>query len=474
MTPHLQKIKAYFDSLAPAFDAYRKPRAYYHQTIQKYIDFYINPSQSVLELGCATGDLLAYVKGRRKMGLDLSDRLIEIARTKYPDISFHSGPLETYRPNETFDVILLSNTVGYLEDVQQALEIIQSFCHRDTKLIITYYSKIWELPILLLEKIGLKKKTPLQNWLSSRDLKNLCFLAGYETYKQTNHVLCPIYIPILSSLINRFLAKLPGFHLLALNQYTFARITPAPSPDVNQSYSTTVVIPARNESGNIEQAILRMPSFGKHVEILFVEGNSTDDTWQRIQEVAEKYKTSHDIKIMKQDGKGKGDAVRKGFDHASGEILMILDADLTMPPEDLPKFYHTIASGKADFVNGCRLIYPMESQAMRTLNYFGNHFFSRAFSWVLEQPIKDTLCGTKVIFKKDYLQLQRNRSFFGNFDPFGDFDLLFGAYKLNLKIVDLPIRYRDRTYGETNISRFSHGWLLIRMLVFAAMKIKFR
>ncbi|MGB4902375.1 MAG: glycosyltransferase family 2 protein [Saprospiraceae bacterium] len=233
------------------------------------------------------------------------------------------------------------------------------------------------------------------------------------------------------------------------------------------------MIPARNESGNIENAILRIPTFGKHIEIVFIEGNSTDDTWHTIHQVQSKYKDTHDIKILQQTGKGKGDAVRKAFEHCTGDILMILDADLTMPPEDLPKFYHAIASGKGDFINGCRLIYPMESQAMRTLNTLGNHFFSKAFSWLLEQPIKDTLCGTKVLFRKDYEQLILNRSFFGNFDPFGDFDLLFGAYKLNLKIIDLPIRYKDRTYGDTNISRFSHGFLLLRMVMFAAGKIKF-
>jgi glycosyltransferase involved in cell wall biosynthesis len=239
------------------------------------------------------------------------------------------------------------------------------------------------------------------------------------------------------------------------------------------SYSTTVVIPARNESGNIENAILRLPKFGRHIEIIYVEGNSTDDTWQKIQEIQEKYKDSHDIKIMQQDGKGKGDAVRKGYAAATGDILMILDADLTVPPEDLPKFYYALAAGKGDFINGSRLVYPMEKGAMRFLNNLGNKFFSLVFSWLLEQSLKDTLCGTKVMFRKDYISLINNRSYFGNFDPFGDYDLLFGAYKLNLKIIDLPIRYQERTYGDTNISRFRHGLLLLRMCLFASKKIKF-
>jgi glycosyltransferase involved in cell wall biosynthesis len=217
-----------------------------------------------------------------------------------------------------------------------------------------------------------------------------------------------------------------------------------------------------------------MPKFGKHIEILFVEGNSTDDTWAKIQEIQRKYQTTHDIKILQQPGKGKGDAVRAGYSVATGDILMILDADLTVPPEDLPKFYHAIASGKAEFINGSRLVYPMQKKAMRPLNSLGNKFFSIAFSWLLEQPIKDTLCGTKVMFRSDYIKLAANRKFFGDFDPFGDFDLIFGAYKLNLKIIDLPIRYQERTYGDTNISRFRHGFLLLKMVLFAAGKIKFR
>ncbi|MCK5467394.1 MAG: glycosyltransferase family 2 protein, partial [Cyclobacteriaceae bacterium] len=263
--------------------------------------------------------------------------------------------------------------------------------------------------------------------------------------------------------------RLPLINYLCLNQYVFARpICKLPKKE----YSTTIVIPARNESGNLENALERMPKFGSRQEIIFIEGNSTDDTWAQMQMLPEKYPL-WDIKIGQQAGKGKGDAVRKGFSMATGDILMILDADLTVPPEDLPSFYFALTKNKGEFINGSRLVYPMERNAMRLLNLFGNKFFSIMFSWLLEQPIKDTLCGTKVIFKSDYEKLIKNRSFFGEFDPFGDFDLIFGAYKLNLKIIDLPIRYRERVYGDTNISRFSHGFLLLRMVGYAARKIKF-
>jgi len=236
-------------------------------------------------------------------------------------------------------------------------------------------------------------------------------------------------------------------------------------------FSTTIVIPCRNERGNIEAAVQRIPPFGGHQEIIFVDGHSTDGTIEEIQHVMAAY-PDKDIRLLVQDGTGKGDAVRKGFAQATGDILMILDADLTMPPEDLPKFYDAIASGKGEFINGCRLVYPMESQAMRTLNLLGNKFFSMAFSWLLNQRIKDTLCGTKVLFRRDYERLVTNRHYFGDFDPFGDFDLLFGASKLNLHILEIPIRYQDRTYGSTNIQRFAHGWLLLKMTVYGFFRLK--
>jgi glycosyltransferase involved in cell wall biosynthesis len=285
-------------------------------------------------------------------------------------------------------------------------------------------------------------------------------------------MLIPFNIPIVSYVFNRFVCALPLFNYCALNRFVFARLQ-ADLPESTNKYSTSVVIPARNESGNIENAIERLPEFGKHVEIIFIEGNSTDDTWQVIQEVQKKYSGTHDIKIAQQEGKGKGDAVRKGFAMATGDVLMILDADLTVSPEDLPKFHRALTTGKGDFINGTRLVYPMDKEAMRFLNTIGNKFFSLLFTWLLDQPIKDTLCGTKVMFRKDYVRLQKNREFFGNFDPFGDFDLLFGAYKLNLKILDLPIRYKERVHGETNISRFRHGFILLKMSWFAAGKIKF-
>jgi glycosyltransferase involved in cell wall biosynthesis len=235
--------------------------------------------------------------------------------------------------------------------------------------------------------------------------------------------------------------------------------------------STTVVIPCRNEKGNIENAVIRLPQFCEDLEIIYVEGNSQDGTLDEINRVISAY-PDKDIKVLVQDGLGKGDAVRKGFNHAHGDILMILDADLTVPPEDLTKFYKAITTGKGEYINGTRLVYPMDDQAMRFLNFWANRTFSIIFTWLLNQRLTDTLCGTKVLTKKNYDKIVDNRSYFGDFDPFGDFDLIFGATKLNLKMVEVPIRYTARSYGETQISRFRHGLLLLKMVVFAYKKLK--
>lgn len=462
----------HFQKLAPGYAKYKKRFSYYWQDIVSYVNYFLTDDASILDVGCGIGDTLAQLKGKNKVGIDVSPAMINEAKAKHKNIKFYEMDAENIQLDQKFDVIIISNTIGYFVDIQNVLNSLKSVSKTDTRIIITYYNHFWEPLLRFGEYIGLKKKSPKQNWLSIKDIRNFLNITGYESYRSAKRVLFPAYFPIFSWLVNKIIARLPFFNNLGLNTFVFARLSPALSYP-NDHFSTSVIIPARNESGNIENAIKRMPQFGKHLELIFVEGNSTDDTWETIQKVQEKYKEQFDIKIARQDGKGKGDAVRKGYSIASGDILMILDADLTVPPEDLPKFYNAIIERKGEFINGSRLVYPMDANAMRPLNILGNKFFSNAFSWILEQPIKDTLCGTKVMLRKDYLKLAENRKFFGEFDPFGDFDLIFGAYKLNLKIIDLPITYRERTYGDTNISRFKHGFILLRMMFFAISKIKF-
>jgi SAM-dependent methyltransferase len=471
----LQSPLPYFESLGRKRRK-RRFNAYYWQEITDYCNYFSHQDIKVLEVGCGSGDLLAQIKGASKTGIDFSPEFITWAREKHADkaISFKVMDANEITLEEKFDLIIISNLIGFVDDIQNVFEQVARCCHENTKVIVQFYNSFWEPVIKFAELIGIKEKTPTQNWLSTRDINNILFISGFDVYRNAKRMILPVYIPLISFIFNKYLAKFPGFRFFSFNIYSFAKLLPETHVlNFEKKYSTSVIIPARNESGNIENAIKRLPEFGKHVEVIFIEGNSTDDTWATIKNVQEKYAGTHNIRIGQQKGKGKADAVRAGFEMATGDILMILDADLTVPPEDLPKFYHAIAGNKGDFINGTRLVYPMEKEAMRFLNYLGNHFFSWAFTWLLEQRFKDTLCGTKVMFRRDYIRLTKNRAYFGDFDPFGDFDLLFGAHKLNLKIVEVPIRYRERTYGSTNISRFKHGLILLKMCVFASRKCKF-
>lgn len=439
---------------------YRKILAFYYR-------FLIPENAKVLEIGCGAGDLLRLLPNRNVTGIDLSPQKIQAAKIRLPEGKFLCQAGEQLSLDEKFDFIIISDTLNFAADVQILLQKAKACSHCRTRLMINFYNTIYRPFIGLLTFLKLKPIDPPCSWLSSQDVRNLLEISGWELISTQPRILFPLPFPLLERCCNRFLAPLLPW--LGLTIFQTARINDFSR---EREYSVSVIIPARNESGNIVPAIQRIPQMGTSVEIIFVEGHSTDDTWEVIKNTKSLFPELN-IKILQQKGMGKGDAVRAGFDQATGDILMILDADLTVPPEDLPKFYDLLKSGKADFANGVRLIYPMEEQAMRFLNMCANKFFSLAFSWVLGQPIKDTLCGTKVLFKDDYLLIADHRAYFGEIDPFGDFDLIFGAAKIHLKSLDIPIRYKDRTYGTTNISRWRHGCLLLRFLIRGALRLKF-
>ncbi|MCD4743374.1 MAG: glycosyltransferase [Desulfobacteraceae bacterium] len=465
------KVKERFDILSSDRLKWIKKNKYYYEDKEKYHRFLIPENHSILELGCGTGDLLSSLKPSYGVGVDFSSKMIDISQKRYPEIKFITGDIESLESlDRKFDYIILSDVIGHLVDIEKAFLNLHKFCNPNTRIIISYYNFLWEPLLKLAEVFKLKMPQRHQNWLTMADIDNLLMLANFQVVKKQNRLLIPKNIPVLSKIANTYLASLPGLNHLNLCCYLVARSRAYQVAE--NEYSTTIVVPTKNEQGNIKPCIKRLPKFGKHQEIIFVDGHSSDGTSDEIQSVINS-NPDKDIKLFHQDGEGKYDAVKKGFKNATGEILIILDADLTVPPEDLPKFYQALSSGKGEFINGCRLIYPMEKQAMRFLNMLGNKFFGMAFSWLLNQRIKDTLCGTKVVFKKDYERISAGRAYFGDFDPFGDFDLLFGASKLNLEIVEMPIRYTERTYGDTSISRFRHGWLLLRMVAFAAKRIKF-
>ena len=378
----------------------------------------------------------------------------------------HFIPLE-----EKFDYIIISDLLNDLWDVQYLFEQVKKICQKNTRIIINVYSRLWEIPLAIGQALKVAKPNLPQNWLSPLDIERLLKLENFEVIKKSQEIVFPIYLPVITPLLNRFFGKFWPFRHFSLTNVIVARSSENYSSS-DSLPTVSVIIPARNEAGNIESLFTRTPELGSGTELIFVEGHSRDNTYEMINKLLDQY-PGRNAKLFRQPGKGKGDAVRFGFKEASGDILMILDSDLSVPPEDLTLFYNALIENKGDFINGVRLIYPMEDQAMRFLNLIGNQFFSKTFSWLLSQPIKDTLCGTKVLFNENYLQISRNRSYFGDFDPFGDFDLLFGAAKLNLKIIDLPIRYKQRVYGQTNIQRFRHGLLFLKMTVVAAVKLKF-
>lgn len=466
-------VRDAFDAVAPRRGWWVGRNRAFYAADHAYMRFLVPPGASVLEIGCGDGQLLAALQPARGVGVDISPAMIEAARARYPHLDFRQGngedPALLAEIDGPFDVIILSDTIGYLEDCEAAFTALRRLATPRTRLIVAYYSRLWKPALDIAERFGIKMPQPPETWLSTQDTMNLLSLAGYDTVWRDWRQLLPRQLLGLGRFVNRYVAPLPIVRRLCLRNYVVARplIRRAGGPPP----SVSIIIPCRNEQGNIAAAIERLPPFAPDMEILFVEGHSKDGTYEECLRVRDAW-PELDIKVMRQDGKGKGDAVRKGFGAARGDILMILDADLTVPPESLGKFYEALVDGKGEFVNGTRLVYPMERGAMRFLNRIANGLFARTFSYLLNQRFTDTLCGTKALWRADYERLAAGRAYFGDFDPFGDFDLIFGAVKLNLKVVEVPIRYADRTYGETQISRFRHGLLLARMVLFSWRKLK--
>lgn len=464
---------AHWDQVSPKKANLKRAGAFYQKLLQHYYKFLIPPGLRILEIGCGHGNLLSSLEPSFGLGLDFSEAMIRQASQNHSHLYFAQADVHDLPIRKSFDVIIVSDLVNDLWDVQRVFEKLRNISHPGTRLILNFYNNLWRLPLSVVKWLGLGAEVMEQNWFSPYDIYNLLKLSGFELVHHRPAILLPFQIPFISKLMNRFFANIPPFSWLNLANIVIARPDPArDKSNLRETSSVSVIIPARNEAGNIEHIFKRVPALGRQTELIFVEGHSSDDTLETIKHMIERFPDKK-CKLFQQTGKGKGDAVRLGFNKAGGDILMILDADMTVPPEDLSRFFNAIVGGRGEFINGVRLVYPLQDRSMRFFNILGNKFFSLAFSWLLGQPIKDTLCGTKVLWKRDYESIAKNRRYFGNFDPFGDFDLLFGAAKLNLKIAEMPIRYRARTYGTTNIDRWRHGWLLLKMVFFAARRIKF-
>jgi len=449
---------------------WRKRNAYYYGWLERIYRFAVRPDSRVLHVGCEYGDLLAAVKPAYGVGIDSDPQAIAIAEKRFAHLNFRLMDPHQLKLDEKFDYVLICNSIGNWHDVQQVLERIRPHTYDGTRVIITYYNYLWEWLMRIGSFLRIRRPQPYLNWLPPKDIENLLELAGFDVIRSDSFMLLPKRLPPFTAFFNYVLSLLPLFRLFNLVNLIVAR--PGPAPKRDEDLSVSVIVPCRNERGNIPDVVSRMPEMGRQTEIIFVDGNSTDGTVEQIQQQIELHPQRSISLIRQGQGIGKADAVRKGFAAAKGDVLVILDADLTVKPEDLPKFFSVLCNGKGEFINGSRLVYPMQKQAMRFLNLLGNKFFGMLFSWLLGQRFRDTLCGTKMLTKSNYQLIEANRSYFGEFDPFGDFDLIFGAVKQNFKVIEIPVAYQARVYGETNINRFRHGWLLLKMCWIAFKKVK--
>jgi len=458
-----------YDKIAQIRDNWIKKNRYYYNYLKKILNFIVEPNSKVLQIKCETGFFLNAVAPSEGLGVDSSGQMVELASKKYPSLKFKNGDIENIAINDKYDYVLLIHALNEIVDVQAMLENFKCVAKRQTRFVIVGYNKLWEPAIKLAEKFGIKINQPAPNWLSANDVKNFLHLSGYETIKEYKNILLPKKIPLISTLINGLIAKFPLVNNLCLIYTIVARcIIPLEKPGP----SVSIIIPCKNEKGNIQTSVERIPNMGSHTEIIFGDDKSTDGTSDEIRRVMKLY-PEKEIKLYEGPGVCKADNVWAGLKKATGDILMILDADLTVLPEELPKFYRAIIEGKGEFINGSRLVYPIAERSMKMSNLFGNKIFSILFSYILNQRVKDTLCGTKVFWREDYKRISRYIGTWGIKDRWGDYDLLFGATKINLKIIDLPIHYFERTYGETKMTNtISNGFRMLWISMAAFVKLR--
>jgi len=472
MTERKKNILKTNNKIFMNWEFWRKKNIFYHEQDIKYLKFLIPENKKILDLGCGTGYKLNALNPSKGTGIDFSNEAIKIAKKNYKKFNFYCFDLEKKDSlnniNEKFDYILISDLIGDLEDIDNLFKNLHSFCNKETRIIISYYSALWWPILKFIEFLKLKIPSVEKNWLRSKDIENLLEISNFQIIKNEKKQLLPKRLLGFGNFVNKFIATLPIINNFCLSNYIVSRSLVF---NENKELSCSIIVPCKNERGNIKNIVERIPNFCKNLEIIFVEGGSSDGTYQEIKKIKKKNRNIN-ISFFKQDNSGKADAVIKGFNKAKNEILMILDADMTVPPEVLPKFYKLYCEGKAEFINGSRMIYPLEKDSMRFLNMIGNFLFSKIFTWLLKQRFTDTLCGTKVLSKTNFKKIEKSFKYFGNFDPFGDFLLIFGAIKENLKIVELPIKYKKRVYGRTQISRFKHGFMLLKMVIFSYFKIK--
>jgi 2-polyprenyl-3-methyl-5-hydroxy-6-metoxy-1,4-benzoquinol methylase len=470
-----ERTRDHLAKLAPRRETWITRNKYYYELLSRLLRFLVEPQKKILSVRCGIGNLLDVVQPSSAKGIDISVEIVEIAQQRNPSFEFAVAFPDkeefqyTFRPEEKFDYILF-NDIGDTVDVLQALRNLAPRCQRHTRVLITTYNHLWEPLVTFAEWLGMKVPRSEQNWLSTADIRNLLKLAGFEALETHRIVLFPKYVPLLSSFLNHFCARLPILSKLCMTQIVVARLLPPPVR--GEELSVSVVIPCKNERGNVEDAVRRIPALAGETEIIFCDDQSTDGTAEEVLRVQSLYPKKN-IRLEHGPGVCKSRNVWTGFNAAKGDVLIILDADLTTIPEELSYFIDVIASGQAEFVNGSRLVYPVPKGAMNGANMLGNKFFSVAFTYLLGQRVKDTLCGTKVLWRSDWERIKLMLGTWGTEDRWGDYELLFGAAKLNLKILDLPVHYQERIYGSTKMTKvFRNGLVMLKMCWHGFLKLK--
>lgn len=433
------------------------------------LQFIVEPGKDILNVRCQTGWFLNILKPKNGVGVEISENMVGVARKLYPQFKYMISDPEKLCINNSFDYILFNNLEDTV-DIVNSFRSLKKMCIRHTRLILYTYNDLWKPILKLAERCGIKWKTHDPNWLSEYDLRNALHLAGFEWLKTYRIILLPIPIPIVSYFFNRLVARLPGAERLCLINVLVAR--QSPKPIAPEDVSISVIIPCKNEKGNIRSTVERMPDMGKYLELIFCDDNSTDGTADKIIECKKIYPNKN-IKLIHGPGICKAENVLEGFRAATCEVLMILDGDLTIMPEELPQFLLALVEGKGELINGSRFIYPFSRSAMKFGNFLGNKLFSMFFSFMLDQRIKDTLCGTKVFWRSDWENMEKLHGTWGIKDIWGDYELLFAAAKLNLRIVDLPVHYQERIYGTTKmVNVFWNAWNFFSFYLFGLIKLK--
>jgi 2-polyprenyl-3-methyl-5-hydroxy-6-metoxy-1,4-benzoquinol methylase len=475
LTQRRERTAQHLARLAEKRDYWIKNNRYYYELLARLMQFLVEPNKHVLSVRCGTAAMLASMQPRAAKGIEICQEMIDVAARHHPEFTYQVAFPDTdeflasFQEHEKFDYILF-NDIDDTVDVQRAFQNIKPLCLRHTRLLITTYNLLWEPLVTFAEWLGMKVPRVEQNWLSAADVRNLLSLGGYELLGTRRIVLCPKYIPLLSGLFNNFFARLPGLNRLCMTEVHVARLIPRPVEP--EELAVSVVVPCKNERDNIEDAVRRIPPLGNKTEIIFCDDKSTDGTAEEVRRMQELHPDKH-IQLEHGPGISKSRNVWTGFEAATGDILVILDADLTTIPEELPYFLEAIASGAAEFINGSRLVYPVPRGAMKGLNMLGNKFFSIVFSYLLNQRVKDTLCGTKVLWRSDWDRMKRLLGSWGGEDRWGDYELLFGASKLNLRIIDLPVHYQERIYGTTKMTKvFQNGLVMLKMCWYGFLRLK--